>query len=155
PPRQVVADGTGSQSSRLPIASFQFDFGDGSPAVLTLEPTRTATHTYAASGTFTGRLTVTDGIGNTASTSRSITPAGPPPEAPRVARLTVRPTTLDGLEALADGSGTTDIDDTPVASYQFDFGDGSPPVTTQAPNASTTHTYAAAGTYTVTLVATD
>ena len=55
------------------------------------------------------------------------------------------------LTALADGSGSTDTDRTPIASYHFDFGDGSPIVSTLAPIASATHTYAAAGHYTVTL----
>ena len=54
----------------------------------------------------------------------------------------------------ADGSASTDGDATPIASYRFDFGDGSAPVTTMAPTATVQHTYAAAGTYTVTLVVT-
>src|SRR5262249_58939878 len=44
---------------------------------------------------------------------------------------------------------------TPIASSRFDFGDGTPAVTTAAPTATAQHTYAAAGAYTVTLTATD
>jgi len=72
-----------------------------------------------------------------------------------VARLTVRPAGTNGFAVLADGSTTTDDDSTPVASYQFDFGDSTAPVTTFAPTASVLHAYADSGTYTVTLVATD
>jgi len=52
----------------------------------------------------------------------------------------------------ADGSGSTDTDATPIASYAFDFGDGTNVVTTSA---TAQHTYSAPGTYTVTLIATD
>src|SRR5262249_39031941 len=67
------------------------------------------------------------------------------------ARLTVTPA---GLTATADGSASTP-GDAPIASYRFDFGDGTTPVTTNAPTATAQHTYAAAGTYTVSLVVTD
>jgi PKD repeat protein len=154
-PLTVQADGSGSTSSRSAITTFRFDFGDGSPAVTTSPPTRSASHTYAGPGSFTVRLTVTDGSGNTSNTSRSITLSGPPVDQPPVARLTVRAASTDTFDALADGSATTDGDATPVARYQFDFGDGSPAVTTFPPTASASHTYPAAGTYTVTLVATD
>jgi hypothetical protein len=59
------------------------------------------------------------------------------------------------LTVIANGSASTDGDATPIASYRFTFGDGTPAVTTTAPTATAQHTYAAAGTYTVTLVATD
>ena len=56
----------------------------------------------------------------------------------------------------ADASASTDDTDlTPIASYEFDFGDGSPPVVTTAPTATATHAYAAAGTYTVSVIASD
>jgi PKD repeat protein len=76
-------------------------------------------------------------------------------DSPPTARLTVTQLTSPALSVRADGSGSTDGDATPIASYRFDFGDGSAAVTTTAPTATTQHTYAAAGTYTVTLIATD
>src|SRR5207247_9649655 len=69
----------------------------------------------------------------------------PVPQALPTPALTVR----------ADGSTSTDPDYTPIASYRFDFGDGTTAVTTTAPTATAQHTYAAAGTYTETLIATD
>ena len=78
--------------------------------------------------------------------------SSPPPDAPPLAALTVTPS---GLTVVADGSGSTDTDATPIASYRFTFGDGTAAVTTTAPIASASHTYAAAGTYTVALIATD
>jgi PKD repeat protein len=64
-------------------------------------------------------------------------------------------TVTSGLTVTANGSGSTDTDATPIATYRFDFGDGTSAVTTTAPTASTQHTYAAGGTYTVTLICTD
>ena len=78
-----------------------------------------------------------------------------PPDNPPVARLSVSQLSSPALTVRADGSASTDGDATPIASYRFDFGDGSAPVTTTAPTATAQHTYAAAGTYTVTLVVTD
>ncbi|HEY6866016.1 MAG TPA: PKD domain-containing protein, partial [Candidatus Eisenbacteria bacterium] len=152
----VSASGIGSTDTDLtPIATYTFDFGDGSPVVATTAPTATAQHTYAGTGTYTVTLTVTDtGSLTSAPVTSSIT-VNPPPDNPPVASLTVTQVATPALTVNADGSGSTDTDLTPIASYTFDFGDGSPVVTTTAPSASAQHTYAAAGTYTVTLTATD
>src|SRR5262249_60038309 len=70
-------------------------------------------------------------------------------------RLTGAQPARPPLTMNADASASTDADGTPIASYRFDFGDGTPAVTTAAPTATAQHTYAAAGAYTVTLTATD
>jgi hypothetical protein len=76
---------------------------------------------------------------------------------PPVAVLKVTP--ASGAAPLAvtlDGSQSSDPDgvDT-LASYTFDFGDGSPTVTTNAPTSSTPHTYKNGGTFQATLKVTD
>ncbi len=68
-----------------------------------------------------------------------------PDQAP-VARFTA--TIAPGNTALFDGSGSVSPVGT-IASYIWNFGDGSPPVTTTAPTVS--HTYASSGPFTVTL----
>jgi PKD repeat protein len=78
-----------------------------------------------------------------------------PPDNPPVAKLSVSQLSSPALTVKADGSGSTDTDSTPIASYRFDFGDGTTAVTTTAPTATAQHSYAAAGSYTVTLIATD
>src|SRR5262245_48531381 len=42
---------------------------------------------------------------------------------------------------LADGSASTDTDAWPIATYRFDFGDGSPLVDVAAPASAASHTY--------------
>jgi PKD repeat protein len=71
------------------------------------------------------------------------------------AAISVSPTSGRApLSVTADASRSTDPDATPIASYSFDFGDGSPVVGPQA-TPTATHTYPEDGTYTVTLRVTD
>jgi glucose/arabinose dehydrogenase len=77
-----------------------------------------------------------------------VTPAGA--NTAPVADFTQRP---DGLAVTLDGEGSYDPDSGDrVASYHWDFGDGTSATTTTP---RTTHTYAAAGTHTATLTVTD
>ncbi len=56
------------------IVDYAWTFGDGTTGTGV-----TATHDYTAGATYTVRLTVTDDMGGTASTSRSVTVTAPPP----------------------------------------------------------------------------
>jgi parallel beta-helix repeat protein len=70
------------------------------------------------------------------------------------ASLTVSPVSgTSPLQVTADASASTDSDGTPIASYAFDFGDG----TSTGPQASATasHTYTTPGTYNVAVSVTD
>ena len=81
-------------------------------------------------------------------------PQTAPPDFPPVAGLTLSPSSgTVPLAVTADASGSTDTDATPIATYAFDFGDG----TVVGPQAGATaqHTYSAAGPYTVTVTVTD
>jgi PKD repeat protein len=55
----------------------------------------------------------------------------------------------EGVAVTFDGSGSSDVDGT-IVSYDWDFGDGN-----TGNGVNPTHTYAAAGTYTVSLTVTD
>src|SRR5216117_425824 len=122
------------------IAGYSWNFGDGSPAVTT----QNASHTYATGGSYTVTLQVTDNLGASNSSSQSVTVT--PPNQPPVSSFTK---SCNGLTC--SFTSTSSDPDCSIASYRWTFGDGSPAVTTQ--NAS--HTYAAGGTYTVTLQVTD
>src|SRR5205814_971858 len=83
-------------------------------------------------------------------------PSGaPPPDAAPAAAVTVAPSSGRApLTVTADASGSTDGDATPIASYAFAFGDGSPVVGPQSGTTSP-HVYTVPGTYTVTLTVAD
>jgi PKD repeat protein len=78
----VTASGAASTDTDAnPIASYQFTFGDNTPAVVTNAPTAVATHTYANAGTYTVTLTATDtgGLTSTPVTAPVTVSATPPP----------------------------------------------------------------------------
>ena len=152
-PLPVVADASGStDTDAAPIATYAFTFGDGS-APVGPQTGAAASHTYSAAGTYTVTTTVTDTLGLSAQTTRQVTVAAG--DAPPAASLSVTPTSGTApLQVTADASGSTDTDTTPISTYAFDFGDGSPSVGPQAgPTAA--HTYTTAGTYTVTVTVVD
>ncbi|GAA3693036.1 hypothetical protein GCM10023081_33000 [Arthrobacter ginkgonis] len=70
----VSVDGSGSTDTDGTIASYAWTFGDGGTAT-----GATASHTYAAAGTYTVGLTVTDDDGATNSTSSTVTVSQVPP----------------------------------------------------------------------------
>ena len=73
------------------------------------------------------------------------------PDQPPTAAFSASPAGAGQVSSF-DASASTDPDGT-IVSYAWDFGDGSPAATTTTP--LTSHTYAAAGTYTVTVTETD
>lgn len=118
--------------------SYSWDFGDG-----TTSTDADPRHTYAANGTYTVTLTVTGTRGRTA-TDRvqvEVTRVNAAPEVtftPSCAQLSC---SFDSTATDSDGS---------IAAYSWDFGDGG-----TSDVADPSHTYAAAGTYAVTLTVTD
>jgi len=73
---------------------------------------------------------------------------------PRAAATATPDDGMAPLDVTVDASKSTGGGRTPIASYAFDFGDGSPPSGPQ-PDPVARHTYAAAGTYTVVVRVTD
>ncbi|MBA2479264.1 MAG: PKD domain-containing protein [Planctomycetes bacterium] len=145
-PATVSFSGAGSTDADGTIASYAWVFGDG-----TTGSGRTINHTYTNANTYTTTLTVTDNLGAMNAVSMTITVTAPAPgnQAP-VARVTASTTTGTAPMAVSfDGSGSTDADGT-IASYAWDFGDG-----TYGSGVSASHTYTAAGTYTARLTVTD
>lgn len=111
--------------------SWRWDFGDGATST-----EQSPLHTYARADTYVVELTVTNAAGSS-STRKFVTVD--PVANPLKASFTV---STDGLTAIfTDTSeGSPDI-------WHWDFGDQSQPSSAENPS----HTYAAAGTYTVTL----
>ncbi|WP_448624078.1 PKD domain-containing protein [Geodermatophilus sp. URMC 64] len=139
----VSVDGSGSTDTAPgTIAAYSWNWGDNTPA----GNGATATHAYAAPGSYPVTLTVTDDGGATATTSRTVTVTGPA-NTPPTASFTATPT---GLQVAVDGSASTDAQG-PIASYSWNWGDG----TAAGSGATATHSYAVSGTYTVTLTVRD
>lgn len=133
-------DGSASSDPDGDVASYAWTFGDGTSGT-----GRTTTHTYAMAGTYDVTLTVTDNDGAKSSKKTAVTVALALNQPP-VAEFTH---TCDNRACDFDGSGSSDPDGT-IASYEWDFGDGG-----TASTATANHTYAADGSYQVTLTVTD
>jgi PKD repeat protein len=102
-PLGVVADASGStETGAGSIASYRFDFGDGT--IVGPQPGATAPHTYAA-GSWTCAVTVTDNLGST-STASAIVLAGSPTGGPCSANLVGNPSFETDLIGWS-GSGCT------------------------------------------------
>ncbi|MFI7589619.1 PKD domain-containing protein [Spongisporangium articulatum] len=133
-------DATGSSDPDGTIASYAWDFGDG-----TTDAGATASHTYAAPGTYSVKLTVTDNDNAKTSVTHDVVTTLPPNQKPAAAFTS----TATNLSVAFDGTASTDPDGT-IASYAWDFGDGG--TSTQA---APTHVFASGGTYNVALTVTD
>ncbi len=147
----VTFDGSESRPGSNPIASYEWDFGDG-----TQGNGAVVDKVYNTAGTYDVTLTVTDnaGVGNVGGPVQ-ITIKGeelePTPTIPVLPQPVInfpaqgvvgQPVTFDGSES-RPGSNL-------IASYAWDFGDG-----TQGNGAVVDKVYNAAGTYDVTLTVTD
>ena len=126
------------------IASSTINFGDGSAPVAG----PSASHIYSSAGTYTITAIVTDNLGASSSTSAIVTVGSG--NKPPVAQLALSATSGYGpMSVNASTSGSTDPDGT-VVSSTINFGDG-----TSAAGPAATHTYSAAGSYTVVATVTD
>lgn len=134
------------------IASYTFDFGDGSTPVTTSTPS--TTHTYTALGTYRVSVTATAANGTAfTSTKRAYVTAAK--TAPLVPSLSLSHASgTSSLTVRTDATATTD--DWSITDYTVNFGDGTAPVDLGAAYGGVTgHTYTASGTYTATLTVQD
>lgn len=138
---EVNFSGSDSTDADGQIESWEWDFDDGATG-----SGEEASHQYAASGTMTVTLTVTDAQGATGTISGQVT-VQDPAELDPTAAFTVVSSEL-GIEVDASGS-LPPVAGGEITGYRWDFGDGA-----DASGVTASHTYAQAGTYSVTLTAT-
>jgi outer membrane protein assembly factor BamB len=155
-PLTVSFDASGSSAPDSSVASWDLSFGDGSPDATGTgpPPSPTVTHTYAQAGAYNVQLSVTSSAGATSTQEEQITVEPVPP----VVALNATPPGGVGpvTSVHFDGSATTDAS-SPIVSWSLSFGDGSPDASGSGPPPSptATHSYTAAGAYTVILTVTD
>jgi large repetitive protein len=148
----VSSTGTADSNVGDTIA-YSWNWGDGTVPSTGATP---SAHTYATPGSYTITLTTTDGWGKFASTTRSVNlvePAGNQPPAPV---FTANCPTFTVCQT--NSAGTVDPNGDAIK-YAWDFGEptfaGAPSATNTSTASNPTHTYDVAGTYTITLTATD
>jgi uncharacterized protein (TIGR02145 family) len=127
------------QSTNNPT-SWSWNFGDGGTSTL-----QNPSHTYSAAGTYTVTLTTTNSAGSDGETKTGYITVNPSVKIP-VAAFTSSPRTITAGQSVQ----FTDQSTNNPTSWSWSFGDGG---TSTLQNPS--HTYSTAGTYTVTLTATN
>jgi PKD repeat protein len=141
----VAFSGAQSGDADGTVTGYTWSWGDGSPDSTGVSPS----HTYANPGPYTVTLTVTDNKGSASEpVSQLINVAAP--NAKPTAVITDPGPAAAGTEVEFDGSQSSDTDGV-IVSYQWSWGDDTPDGT----GVETVHTFATAGTYTVTLTVTD
>ena len=136
----VVFNGSGSSDPDNNPLTYAWDFGDG-----TSGSGATPGHSYANAGNFTVTLVVSDGTLTSAPASTSVTIANRAP----VANAGGPYNGYRNQAVVFNGSGSSDADGDALT-YVWTFGDGS-----TGSGATTSHTYTASGTYTVSLMVND
>ena len=121
--------------------------------------TKTATHTFSASGDYTVFVQAIDSGGLTASTSHAVTVTAPPPpptNAPPAVDFSWTPTSGDTSTVFTFAAQVTDDHDSPSSvQVRWDWnGDGTPD-TSWSTTKTATHTFSSPGDYTVIVQAMD
>jgi len=129
------------------------DYGDGSGAQpLALSgKSFSLSHLYAAAGTYTVTVTVTDDGGLSGTQTATVTVTNVAPSVNAFAGATLLP----GESYAATGSFADPGNDDWTATVNYGDGSGTHPLALSGKSFSLSHTYAAAGSYTVTVTVTD
>lgn len=139
----VSFDGSASVAVEGTIDTYEWEFGDGTTAT-----GETATHSYAAAGTYDVNLTVTTEDGRTATGTGTIEVVNPSP----TAAFTFDPL---GPDRTIEFDASTSVPGEPggtIENYSWDFADGTTERTTAV---VTDHTYSSEGSYRVELTVVD
>ncbi|MEU7000106.1 PKD domain-containing protein [Nonomuraea sp. NPDC046570] len=148
-PVAVTANASASTAGDSPIATYTFDFGDGT--VVGPQAGSSATHTYTTANIYTVTVTVTDTNGLTSLISKSVSARAP--IVPPTAAVSLNQSTGTAPLAVTANASATTAGSSPIATYTFDFGDGT--VVGPQAGSSASHTYTTPGSYTITVTVAD
>jgi PKD repeat protein len=143
----VVFNASASSDPDGSIANYSWTFGDDTGAF-----GEAPRHVYAKNGTYNATLTVTDDKGGKNSTEKNLTVSkkvAPVTELKFVADIKIK-VRHHGLTVKVSGAKSRAPENDSIVSYSWSFGDGA-----TATGVNATHTYAANGTYNITLTVTD
>ena len=138
-PDELGQETTFNNTSSGTNLSYLWDFGDGNGST---EPN--PTHTYNQIGTYSVMLTVSNSAGSNSTSAQVTIDDVPPDPISGLAASNDSPTQVDGVTGL---SATISAGDN--VSYEWDFGDGTPP----GSGANVSHSYGAVGNYTAIVTA--
>ncbi len=142
---KITFDGSPSSDPDGQIVSWEWRFSDGDSGSGVI-----VRRAFALAGTYDATLTVTDDRGLKATTTKQVSVGANPV----VAVFTYSPTDPLPNQAVSfNGSTSKTSANRRIVTYFWDFGDGSPTVSTAS--AITSHTYRTENTFTVTLTVTD
>ncbi|WP_207005961.1 PKD domain-containing protein [Nocardioides aromaticivorans] len=136
-------DARGSTDENATALTYSWNFGNGTGSG------PVATRTYTAANTYTVVLTARDEWGVTATATQTVTIAVPADN--HAPTPVLNAPACAGLSCNFSAVGSADPDPGDTITYRWDWGDATPASTAS----STSHTFPAAGTYTVSLTITD
>lgn len=137
-----VASGSTAAAGHT-ISLYDWSFGDGSTSSSTAS---TSSHAYATTGTYTVTLTVTDDVGQRRTVTSTVTVVNG-----LTASFSISPTSqVIARTVNVNGGDSTTVAGATIATYTWDFGNGS-----TATGATASTTYSTAGTYTIRLTVVD
>ena len=149
PPQAVVGDVVAFTAtvsgSTVPIARYEWDFGDSERVVTT---GNAVNHVYEAAGTRTAAVLAVDRDGRTAAGRTEVAVVPRPPLNVNLTADPPRAAVGDVVAFTATVSGST----APIERYEWDFGDG---VRVTTSGNAVSHVYEAAGTHVATVRAVD
>ena len=152
----IVDAAASTASDGATITSYAWNFGDttgtttcpGGAGCVVATPW-ILSHTYAAAASYTITLTVTDSLGQSATTTQTLTVGAVNDP---TASFTVSPNpAATSAVIIFNGSGSSASGSRTITSYSWNWGDG----TADGTGVTATHSFTSAGTFTVTLTVTD
>jgi PKD repeat protein len=140
-PLDVTFTGDQSKAPAGQVGRYTWNFGDGNTETLSPNPT----HSYAGPGLYEVVLQAEDDKGGVG-VARALVTVRPSENLPPIAKFSTSARLVNVGEAVKFDASDSSSDDGPIASYQWDFGDGS-----KGEGKTVSHSYNSVGRYSAVL----